>query len=76
MINLVFVALDLPSALQAMSETVELLSQLPPQWARRLATRCREVGLELAELNHSGVSAVVERLHPWEPEDFATDDQI
>jgi hypothetical protein len=66
---------DLPSALQAMTETVDLLAHLPTQRALRLATRCRDVGLELDELRLSGVGAVVERLDQWESKVTPTDDQ-
>jgi serine/threonine protein kinase len=66
---------DLPSALQAMIETVDQLAHLPTQRALQLARRCREVGLELDELRLSGVSAVVERLDQWESKTTSTDDQ-
>jgi serine/threonine protein kinase len=67
---------DLSSALRAMSHTVELLPHFPAQWGYRLATRCREVGLELAELRLPDVDAVLKRLQSWETGSPTTTDRV
>jgi eukaryotic-like serine/threonine-protein kinase len=58
---------DLAAAVDAIAFTVRVLAELPSEAARHLAGRCREVGLELAELGHGrSVEELLGQIDDWE----------
>ena len=58
---------DLATAIDAIAFALRVLAELPPGAARHLAGRCREVGLELAELGHGqSVEELLGQLDGWE----------
>jgi hypothetical protein len=58
---------DLATAVDAITFTVRVLAELPPEAAHHLAGRCREVGLELAELGHGqSVEELLGQIDDWE----------
>ncbi len=58
---------DLAPAMDAIAFALRVLAELPPGAARHLAGRCREVGLELAELGRGqSVDELLGQLDTWE----------
>ena len=58
---------DLTRAADAIAFALRVIAELPPEAARHLAGRCREVGLELAELGHGQpVEEFLGQLDGWE----------
>ena len=58
---------DLAPATDAIAFALRVLAELSPGAARHLAGRCREVGLELAELGHGqSVEELLGQLDGWE----------
>jgi hypothetical protein len=58
---------DLAPAMDAIAFALRVLAELPPGTARHLTGRCREVGLELAELGRGqSVDELLGQLDDWE----------
>jgi serine/threonine protein kinase len=58
---------DLAAAVDAIAFALRVLAELPSGGPRHLARRCREVGLELAELGHGqSVEDLLGQLDGWE----------
>ena len=58
---------DLATAVDAIAFALRVIPELPSGAARHLAGRCREVGLELAELGHGqSVEELLGRIDSWE----------
>ncbi|MGO9782549.1 MAG: protein kinase domain-containing protein [Streptosporangiaceae bacterium] len=58
---------DLAPAMEAIATALRVLAELPLGPARLLAGRCREVGLELAELGHgTSIEELFDQLDGWE----------